>query len=337
MSTRSFSVAVVVAILALTPVLVQAQAQSTTYSLDLRFLATDANFFSFPVDDPLTQTQIGPVGGIGWATFAMDFNTAGTVLHVIDNAVSPSFQLGTIDFETTGGFTPGPMVTGPLAGQAHTGLAVDPTDETFYVSTGTQLFTIDPVTGVSTLVATFSGTDINGNLIGLMIDIAIDSTGQMFAHDIGTDALYAVNKATAAATFIGFSNLAANFAQGMDIDPATDVLYAAIYTGGGTGSYGTWDTSTGVFTEILTLPMFPDPTGNGRELEMAIRAADDMKKGCEFPLGDVNMDGIVSLQDVNPFVNLLTSGMFQCEADINEDGVVNLSDVNPFVTILTGG
>ena len=266
----------------------------------------------------------------------MDFNTAGTTLHVIDNLVSPGFQLGTVDFETTGAFTPGPMISGPLAGQSPSGLSVDPTDETFYVSTGTQLFTIDPVTGVSALVATFSGMDGNGNPIGLVIDIAIDSTGQMFAHDIGTDALFSVNKATGAATFIGFSNLAANFAQGMDIDPETDMLYAAIYTGGGTGSYGIWDTSTGIFTEILPLPMFPDPSGNGRELEMAIRAGGKMK-GCEFPLGDVNNDGVVSLLDVNPFVSLLTGGGFQCEADVNEDGVVSLLDVNPFVVILTGG
>lgn len=54
-------------------------------------------------------------------------------------------------------------------------------------------------------------------------------------------------------------------------------------------------------------------------------------------LGDVNLDGVVSLLDVNPFVNLLTSGGFQCEADVNEDGVVSLLDVNPFVVILTGG
>lgn len=59
--------------------------------------------------------------------------------------------------------------------------------------------------------------------------------------------------------------------------------------------------------------------------------------GCTNPLGDVNLDGIVSLADVSPFVALLTSGGFQCEADVNEDGVVSLADVNPFVQILTGG
>ena len=53
-------------------------------------------------------------------------------------------------------------------------------------------------------------------------------------------------------------------------------------------------------------------------------------------IGDVNMDGIIDLLDVAPFVGAITSG-FVCEADINEDGVVDLLDVGPFVGILTGG
>lgn len=52
--------------------------------------------------------------------------------------------------------------------------------------------------------------------------------------------------------------------------------------------------------------------------------------------GDVNLDGTVNLLDVSPFVELLTSTVFQKEADINQDGVVNLLDVAPFVDILTG-
>ncbi len=53
--------------------------------------------------------------------------------------------------------------------------------------------------------------------------------------------------------------------------------------------------------------------------------------------GDVNLDGVVDLLDVNPFVDLLTSSMFQAEADTNCDGAVNLLDVGPFVDFLTGG
>ena len=52
--------------------------------------------------------------------------------------------------------------------------------------------------------------------------------------------------------------------------------------------------------------------------------------------GDVNRDGMIDLLDVQPFVDLLTSGEFQLEADINLDGVVDLLDVGPFIELLTG-
>ncbi len=53
-------------------------------------------------------------------------------------------------------------------------------------------------------------------------------------------------------------------------------------------------------------------------------------------LGDVNCDGVVDLLDVQPFVDLLTSGGFSDKADINGDGVVDLLDVGPFVDLISG-
>ncbi len=54
-----------------------------------------------------------------------------------------------------------------------------------------------------------------------------------------------------------------------------------------------------------------------------------------FELGDINRDGDVNLLDVAPFIDLITSGLFQCEADLNSDGLVNLLDVGPFVDVLS--
>lgn len=52
--------------------------------------------------------------------------------------------------------------------------------------------------------------------------------------------------------------------------------------------------------------------------------------------GDVNLDGVVDLLDVTPFVNRLIDGPYQNEADINQDGVVGLEDIQLFVAVLTG-
>ena len=53
-------------------------------------------------------------------------------------------------------------------------------------------------------------------------------------------------------------------------------------------------------------------------------------------LGDVNLDGVVDLLDVAPFVALLNAGGYQAEADVNQDGVFDLLDVAPFVELLSG-
>ena len=70
-----------------------------------------------------------------------------------------------------------------------------------------------------------------------------------------------------------------------------------------------------------------DPTG----LEFEATVAFD-----EFLLGDVNQDGNIDLLDIQPFVDLLTSGGFLPEADINADGEVDLLDIGQFVDLLTG-
>ena len=52
-------------------------------------------------------------------------------------------------------------------------------------------------------------------------------------------------------------------------------------------------------------------------------------------IGDVNCDGNIDLLDVAPFVDAITSSVFNSKADINFDGVVDLLDVGPFVELLT--
>ena len=70
--------------------------------------------------------------------------------------------------------------------------------------------------------------------------------------------------------------------------------------------------------------------GNGDDIALVAIAAGVL-------LGDINLDGIVNLLDVGPFIDLIADGQFQTEADVNEDGVVNLLDAGPFIALLNGG
>lgn len=54
-------------------------------------------------------------------------------------------------------------------------------------------------------------------------------------------------------------------------------------------------------------------------------------------IGDVNCDGAVNLLDVSPFVDVVSTGLYDAKADINQDGIVDLLDVAPFVELLSGG
>ncbi|MEM9411489.1 MAG: glycoside hydrolase family 44 protein, partial [Planctomycetota bacterium] len=62
----------------------------------------------------------------------------------------------------------------------------------------------------------------------------------------------------------------------------------------------------------------------------------EMEDTTSILLGDINLDGVVNLLDVQPFVNLLSASQFQAEADMNGDGTVNLLDIDGFVDAISG-
>jgi hypothetical protein len=226
----------------------------TVYALDLR---SDNEFLSFPVNNPAPNV----IAGVSYDAYTLDFDSLANNLYAI---TVPDFVLGTID-TSTGAFTAVAPVTGIGSGENTTGLSVDPTDETFYLSTAVTtnanyLYKVNPTTGVATLVAPLSGNVGNE----LFIDIAIDANGQMYTHDIGNDALYIVDKTTGAATQLGSTGYAANYAQGMDFDYETNTLYATLYTGGGTGAFVWFDLNTGAANQIVST------TPWDMEMEMAV-------------------------------------------------------------------
>ena len=54
----------------------------------------------------------------------------------------------------------------------------------------------------------------------------------------------------------------------------------------------------------------------------------------EFPLGDINRDGVVDFLDIAPFIAVLTANSDQAEADINGDGTVDFLDISGFIALL---
>jgi hypothetical protein len=178
--------------------------------------------------------------------FAMEHDNSTGVLWALNNDTR---EVGTIN-KTTGAFTATATISGIPAGETLSGLTFQTGSSTFYVSgtTGTvsNLYTLNGATGAATLVGAM-GT-------ALVIDIAINDSGQMYSHDIGTDSIYSVNTATGAATLIGATGVNANFAQGMESDKTANVLYAWLYMGAGVNQFATTNTATGAATTVVTPP-----------------------------------------------------------------------------------
>ena len=78
--------------------------------------------------------------------------------------------------------------------------------------------------------------------------------------------------------------------------------------------------------------------GEGSVIEAGVDAVNLSVISCtpQFVLGDVNCDGVVNLLDVAPFVDAISTGVFNEKADMNQDGAVNLLDVDPFIILLNG-
>jgi|CXWL01.1.fsa_nt_gi hypothetical protein len=220
---------------------------STAFTLDLRGQTPRPpnTLYSFTLNNFPVQTARGASAS---GLFGIDFNPAGTTLYGVTGSTGvPVSTFGTVN-TTTGAFTAIAPLTGVVAGESTTGLSIHPVSGVAYLSTFgngiSQLYTLNLTTGAATLIGSM-GTE-------LMIDIAVNCSGAMYAHGTTTDALFSVNPATGASTLIGAHGLLANFAQGMDFDNEDGTLYAFIYTGAGTNRFGTFNLATGAFTSLST-------------------------------------------------------------------------------------
>lgn len=213
----------------------------TAFAVDIGFVSD--NFISHVLNNFPGQTVLG---ANAQPLFAMDFDETATTLYAIDNT---SRQLGTLSL-ANGAFTPIAAVTGVPDAENMSGLAIDPSTGTAYltgISTagGMNLYTLNLATAAASLIA-------NNPAHPLMIDISMNCEGTMYGHDINTDSIYTINTATAATTLVGTTGVLSNFAQGMDFDNADGTLYAYTYQGGGANVYGTINLATGALTPLAS-------------------------------------------------------------------------------------
>jgi len=203
------------------------------------------NLVSFDTDAPATLSVIGSTGAsyFGGDFLDGDFSKMYAVDYLANNFVS-------IDTTTAAVTIIG--AASPVSGHIWTGMAGDPTDGTLYGSstsnTVSTLYTFTVATGAPTIVGNVT------NALAL-IGIAINAAGEMYGLDIENDVLLSIDKTTGAGTVIGSVGFDANYAQGMDFDEVTDILYLAAY------NYGTSaaelriaDTITGGTTLVGSFP-----------------------------------------------------------------------------------
>lgn len=126
-----------------------------------------------------------------------------------------------------------------------TGVAGAPDGTLYATSTDTltsDLYTIDPITGVPTLVGGINDAPA-------IIDIAVSASGDMYGFDLLHDIMVKIDPATAHATVLGSIGYNANYSQGMDFDESSGILYLAALNGNTTRSeLRIADTNTGYTT-----------------------------------------------------------------------------------------
>ncbi|HWQ84977.1 MAG TPA: Ig-like domain-containing protein, partial [Anaerolineales bacterium] len=186
---------------------------------------------------------IGSLAGTQF--FAGDF-TAGdfSTLYVADYGNN---NLYAVDTATAAVTLIGP--TTPPGGHTFTGLTGEPDGQLYGLTSscgGSSLVSVDPATGATTELGSLPGIDCG-------IDLAYNTNEDMlYIVDIITDSLFRVDPASLDITLVGSLGFDANFAQGLDFEEETGILYWAAY--GFAGELRVIDMTTGASALIGGFP-----------------------------------------------------------------------------------
>ncbi|HEY3393608.1 MAG TPA: PEP-CTERM sorting domain-containing protein [Lacipirellulaceae bacterium] len=195
-----------------------------------------------------------------------------------------------------------------------TGLAFHPTTGVLYGSTGNnpvatagRFVAINPATAQVTAIGPFNAGPVNDSgTPATMTDLAFDSAGNLFGvASIGGPQLYSINIATGQATVIGNSGIASTTGGGLAISSS------GVFYGTPTASrFGTYDTTTGVFTNIAA----PNRPGNAG----ALAALDFDPSGVLYAMhsapGSPPPTNLVTIDPATAMVTLLGSSVIALDA-----------------------
>ncbi len=200
--------------------------------------------------------------------FGLDFDANATTLYAINGDTGEIHSIDSLgvvsqpfpsDLPDPGG---PPFLDGLTAGPNGLWYAIQ------FDGTRSRLFIGSVVTGLFSAAPHAVTTEPN-----TIIDIAMDSQGNLYGTSITDQRLYSIDPVTGMGEPIGLLGLpggyALNFAQGMDFDWWTDTLFATLYTGSCDGFFATINTSTGKAT--LLEPTLTSTLMQLGEFEMAIK------------------------------------------------------------------
>lgn len=199
-------------------------------------------FTAFDLDVPETLPNLAPYAAAG-------FPGAGEVVNGYVYMIGGNTMIQ-IDPVTGGSVSTTPVTPAP-GGHTYSGMALDQTSGTIYVSScdiaTSILYTLDLDSGTLSQIGPITDSPCT-------IAIAIDGNGDLWGYDIFDDTFLSIDKTTAVATTVGPIGFDANFGQGMAYDPATDTLYMAAFNDDAfRAELRSVDTSTGNTTLVGVL------------------------------------------------------------------------------------
>jgi hypothetical protein len=202
-----------------------------------------------------------------WGVFALSPRADAQVMYAATSA-GVAGELYTLN-PATGGML---LDIGPLndAGAVNypiTGLAFNPVTGLLYGSTGNsvaataaKLVSINPATARVTVIGSYNAGPVNGSgTPSTMSDLAFNASGQLFGvGSIGGPNVYAIDVLTGAATLVGSNGpLTSTTGGGLTISPA-----GVVYGTPTTSRFGTYNSTTGAYTNIGTPSFFPAGAGS---------------------------------------------------------------------------